>query len=358
MGEDPSQIKEWAPLLMDGRDPAQKVAATWAYEGTDVDFGALTKGLVKAFIQKQGEVYLHHSVKSCKKQSDGKWLMKIVKHDLSNDYKLVKTPFVCVGAGGFALNILRTARVPQVRGYGAFPISGLALVCSKPEICGQHFAKVYAQAECGAPPMSVPHLDTRVINGQNYTLFAPFAGFSPRFLKTGGLCDLPLSIRLGSLPTMTSAGLKNLGLTVFLLKELLATKKAQLAALRKFYPNANPADWVFVTQGQRVCIMKPTKSACAGMLQFGTEVVATDDGSLTGLLGASPGASTTTTIALDMLQKCFPQKMDEWKPKLCDMIPSYHVHEKGLSKNLEGKKEVHETYVENAERTAKILQIE
>jgi len=354
--EDPKKIREWAPLLMNGRDPKEKVAATRAVEGTDIDFGALTKGLVKAFNDLHGEVYLRHKVQWCKKQKDGTWLLKIQKADLWHEYKLVKAKFVCVGAGGNALNILRGAGIPEVKGYGAFPISGLALVCSKPEICKQHHAKVYAQAECGAPPMSVPHLDTRVINGQNYTLFAPFAGFSPRFLKTGSLLDFPCSIRPGALPTMVVAGLKNFGLTIFLAKELMASKSAQLKALRRFYPDADPKDWSMVVQGQRVCIMRPTKDTM-GMLQFGTEVVATKDGSMTGLLGASPGASTTVSIALDMLAKCFPDQMQGWHNDLVRMVPSYEYHEEGLSKGSQGKMEVHEKYLRQMARTARILNI-
>ena len=44
--------------------------------------------------------------------------------------------------------------------------------------------KVYGKAEVGAPPMSVPHLDTRFVNGEKIITIWTFAGFSPKFLKT------------------------------------------------------------------------------------------------------------------------------------------------------------------------------
>jgi len=258
-------------------------------------------------------------------------------------YKLVKAKFVCVGAGGMALTMMRKAGMKEVRGYGAFPISGQWLVCQKPEVSGQHNSKVYGQASVGAPPMSVPHLDARIINGKTYTLFGPYAGWSPRFLKSGSLSDWFLSVLscdgLKALLPMSCAGLKNIDLVAYLVGELTSSNKQMMASLLRYYPKANPKDWYIVNAGQRVCIMKPIAPAgspdgtvgplCSGFLQFGTEVVTNHDKTITGLLGASPGASTTTTISINILEKCFPDKMQGWMPTIKKMVPSYNPEKPG-----------------------------
>jgi len=350
--EDYEQIKEWAPLLMEGRDPNGKYAATYAAEGSDVNFGALTRALFKAFTEKGGHLYTKHTVKKLKKQKDGSWLVKIKKNDMGIGYKWVKAKFVCVGAGGNALDLLRAAGCKEVSGYGAFPISGQWLVCQNDKVAAAHSAKVYGQASTGAPPMSVPHLDARIIDGKKYTLFGPYAGWSPRFLKTGSLTDWFASVLscsgIKALLPMSCAGLKNIDLVLYLFGELTASRRHMMSSLLKYYPEADPADWGLVDAGQRVCIMKPMQPGklCTGFLQFGTEVVATEDGSMTGLLGASPGASTTVTITLGILNKCFKENMAEWTPKILEMIPSYHPKDQGYDTDKA---------VEGQTRTAKIL---
>jgi malate dehydrogenase (quinone) len=350
--EDFDQIKKWAPLLMEGRDPNGKYAATYAPEGSDVNFGSLTRSLLEQFQKKGGMLYMSHNVTSLKKQKDGTWLVKISKDDMGRGYKLVKAKFVCVGAGGNALTMLRKAGCKEVLGYGAFPISGQWLVCQNPKVAAVHNTKVYGQATVGAPPMSVPHLDSRVIDGKEYTLFGPYAGWSPRFLKSGSLSDWFLSVLscpgLKALPPMTCAGLKNIDLVFYLGGELVASRRTMMASLLRYYPQADPADWTLVTAGQRVCIMKPVEPGklLSGFLQFGTEVVATQDGSMTGLLGASPGASTTVTITLGILNKCFPDKIKDWNSKIQEMVPSYNPADGGY---------ITEKAVAGQKRTAKIL---
>jgi malate dehydrogenase (quinone) len=348
--EDPAVIKKWSPLLMEGRDTSTPIAATYSPEGSDVNFGSLTRELLEQYMKKGGSLFMGHTVSKLKKQKDGTWLVKIKKDDMGLGYKLVKAKFVCVGAGGNALSMLREAGCKEVFGYGAFPISGQWLVCQNPKVAAAHNTKVYGQASVGAPPMSVPHLDARIIDGKEYTLFGPYAGWSPRFLKSGSLSDWFLSVLscpgLKAIPPMAVAGLKNLDLVMYLGGELMASKRTMFASLLRYYPQADPADWTLVTAGQRVCIMKPTSHIFTGFLQFGTEVVATQDGSMTGLLGASPGASTTVTICLGMLNKCFPDKIKGWTPKILEMVPSYNPADGGY---------VTEKAVEGQQRTAKTL---
>merc|ERR1712066_609941 len=236
----------------------------------------------------------------------------------------VRSKFVFVGAGGWALLLLQKSKIPEIRGFMGFPISGEFLVCQNPDVVDKHPSKVYGKAAIGAPPMSVPHLDKRIISGKHMLLFGPFAGFSPRYLKTGSLLDLFKSIRPHNLIPAAAAGLQNLDLTVYLVKQLLATDNHKFAELKNFVPTAKPEDWLLVTAGQRVQIMKKDPKKI-GILQFGTEVVASADGSICGLLGASPGASTAVQVALDVLSKCFSTngKFERWTPKLKTMIESY-----------------------------------
>merc|ERR1711920_1212388 len=265
-----------------------------------------------------------HTVTGLRKEKDGRWLCTVAANDLGAGKRQVRAKFVFVGAGGWALLLLQKSRIPEIRGFMGFPISGEFLVCQNPEVVKKHPNKCYGKAAIGAPPMSVPHLDRRNIGGKEMILFGPFAGFSPRYLKTGSLLDLLKSIRPHNLIPAAAAGLQNLDLTVYLVKQLLASDDQKFAELLNFVPNAKPEDWLLVTAGQRVQIMKKDPKKI-GILQFGTEVVAAADGSICGLLGASPGASTAVQVALDVLAKCFGEKgtFTKWTPKIQEMIPSY-----------------------------------
>ena len=274
--EDYAKMKQWCPLMMEGRKPGDKIALTRSDVGTDVDFGALTKELGKAFLQKGGNLLLFHSVTGLKKEADGRWLLTIKKNDLGAKTQKVRAKFVFVGAGGWALLMLQKSGIPEIRGFMGFPISGEFLVCQNPEVVEKHPNKVYGKAAIGAPPMSVPHLDKRIISGKHMLLFGPFAGFSPRYLKTGSLLDLVKSVKLHNLIPAAAAGLQNLDLTVYLVKQLLASDNKKFSELQRFVPNARPEDWCMVTAGQRVQIMKKDPKK-VGILQFGTEVVSAAD---------------------------------------------------------------------------------
>ena len=320
--EDPAVIAEWAPLLFAGRTGDEPVAATRSLAGTDVDFGALTNLMLEPLIA-SGAVTLELGVevRKIKKLANGVWKVSGKNRDNGAGY-LATAPFVFVGAGGQALTLLQRSKIDEIKGFGGFPVSGEFWHTTAPEVVSQHKAKVYGKAAVGAPPMSVPHLDTRVVNGEAAVMFGPYAGFSPRFLKNGSLFDIFKSIRLHNLLPMISVGLKELGLVKYLITELLASKKKQLVSLQEYFPDAKMEDWTKITAGQRVQVIKKVPGK-GGVLQFGTEVITAKDGSIAGLLGASPGASTAPSIMLEIIEKCFADKMDDWRPALEKMIPSY-----------------------------------
>jgi malate dehydrogenase (quinone) len=319
--EDASVIRSWAPVLIPGRKKSQPIAATRSLAGTDVDFGSMTRYLIDGLIARGAEFEAESRVTKIKRQKDGLWHISY-RQEVGQTPLELTARFVFVGAGGYALGLLQKAGIPEIKGFGGFPVSGEFLRTDNPEVVARHQAKVYGKAAVGAPPMSVPHLDTRVVDGVPSLMFGPYAGFSPKFLKTGSWLDLFASIRLGNLIPMIAAGASNLPLVGYLIGQLAASKKAKFAALQEFFPDADPKDWYRIVAGQRVqVIAKDSKKG--GVLKFGTEVIASADGSIAGLLGASPGASTATPIMLSLLEKCFPDRMDRWRPKFLEMVPTY-----------------------------------
>lgn len=321
--DDPAVVAEWAPLLVAERDGDEPVAATRATSGTDVDFGALTEQLVDHLVANGTQLYLEHEVKNLRRTKDGRWRLTVKDRSWNAPKRrsTVEARFVFVGAGGGALPLLQAAGIPEAKGYGGFPISGEFLRTDDPELVAQHQAKVYGKADVGSPPMSVPHLDTRVVDGKSYLMFGPYAGFSPKYLKKGKYLGLFTSLRAHNLGSMVGAGLKNLDLTQYLVGQLLASPETKFTALQGFMPTAHPKDWETITAGQRVQVIKKDKDG-KGVLEFGTEVIAAADGSIAGLLGASPGASTAVPAMIDVLERCFPQRFAAWRPQLATMIPS------------------------------------
>ena len=324
--EEPDQLKEWMPLVMEGRDRSQPVAATRMEIGTDVNFGSLTRCMFN-YLQETPGVHLHfgQEVRKLKQQEDGRWQLKI-KELATGEKRKIKAKFVFIGAGGGSLPLLLKSDIPEGKGFGGFPVSGQWLVCTNPAVIEQHQAKVYGKAAVGSPPMSVPHLDTRIINGKKALLFGPYAGFSTKFLKSGSFMDLPLSIKANNLRPMLIAGIKNIPLTRYLINEVRQSPNDRMASLRAFVPQARMEDWKLEVAGQRVQVIKkhPTQG---GILEFGTEVVNSADGSIAALLGASPGASTAVSIMLNLLERCFNHRLqsEAWQTKLRQMIPSYGI---------------------------------
>ncbi|MFB8004998.1 malate dehydrogenase (quinone) [Nocardia sp. NPDC056000] len=317
--EDPAVIAEWAPLLMEGRDRGEPIAATRYAAGTDVDFGALTESLTRVMVEVGAQVHLSHEVTGLCRDAEGIWTITGRNRKAKQRFT-VRARFVFVGAGGYALKLLQKARIPEVRGYAVFPFGAQFLRTDNPEVVARHEAKIYSQAALGAPPMSVPHLDKRIVDGQESLLFGPYATFSTRLLKHGQLSDLFTTLRLGNIVVLLAVGLQNIGLVRYLIGQLLSTRTRKFAQLQRFYPNARPADWHLIHAGQRAQLVKPDPRTI-GVLTFGTELVTGAEGTIAGLLGASPGASTAPAIMTGLLQRCFPTHHQEWEPTLHEMMP-------------------------------------
>ncbi len=322
--EDHKTLAEWVPLMMKDRDAKEPIAISKIDAGTDVNFGALTNMLFDHLEQQGVQMEYRRSVEGLKQRSDGRWEVK-VRNLVSGETQRHTAKFVFLGAGGGSLHLLQKSGIPEGKGIGGFPVSGLFLVCNNPKVAEQHFGKVYGKASVGAPPMSVPHLDTRFIDNQRSLLFGPFAGFSPKFLKTGSMMDLITSVKPGNVVNMLSAGMKEMALTKYLVEQLMLSKEQQVEELRAFIPDAKVDEWDTVVAGQRVQVIKETEAGGKGTLQFGTELITAQDGSIAALLGASPGASTAVHVMINLLNKCFPERADEWQAKFKEMIPSYGV---------------------------------
>jgi len=271
---------------------------------------------------KDVKLYFNQEVRDLQKEVDGAWTIT-VKNLITHDTVETTADFVFIGAGGGSLPLLQKSDIKEAEGYGGFPISGQWLRCTNEEIIVQHAAKVYGKASVGSPPMSVPHLDTRIIDGKKQLLFGPFAGFSTKFLKNGSYFDLPKSIEWHNMFPILAAGWHNLPLTKYLIQQVTQSPQDRLHALQEYYPNAKMEDWELVIAGQRVQVIKKDEKD-GGVLEFGTELVCAGDGTLAALLGASPGASTAVPVMINVLKKCFGENFnsDDWQVKLKEIIPT------------------------------------
>jgi len=322
--EDFDEISKWIPLMMKNRSREDKIAVTRMEIGTDVNFGAITRGMITYLETLDGvTVHLGQEIQDLTYQVNNTWKIEIEDLESKKEYA-VTSDFVFIGAGGGSLMLLEKTDIPEGRGYGGFPISGQWLRCTNEEVIKQHEAKVYGKAAEGSPPMSVPHLDTRMMGGKRALLFGPYAGFSTKFLKNGSYLDLPLSLEVDNIWPMISAGIQNFKLTKYLVKQVMQSPEDRFEALQKYYPEAKFEDWELAIAGQRVQIIKKDEEE-GGVLKFGTEVVTDKKGTLAALLGASPGASTAVSIMLNLLETCFPEQMKTkiWQETIKEMIPTF-----------------------------------
>jgi malate dehydrogenase (quinone) len=326
--EDHAVLRQWMPLVMEGRHADEKVAATRIPFGSDVDFGSLTRNLVSSLENREEfELLLSHEVSELKKSNDGRWIVKL-KNRATGENTTINAGFVFLGAGGGALPLLQKSDIEESEGYGGFPVSGQWLICKDEEAIHHHHAKVYGKAAIGAPPMSVPHLDTRIINGKPALLFGPFAGFTTKFLKAGSVLDLFKSVRGGNLLPMMNVGMKNMDLTKYLISEVMQSHEDRMDSLRAYFPHARSDNWTLADAGQRVQIIKKDGTN-GGKLEFGTELVAAKDGSLAALLGASPGASVAVQAMIEVIERCLSDRLNtrgpdaDWQARLKEWIPSY-----------------------------------
>ncbi|MBT0723143.1 malate dehydrogenase (quinone) [Rosenbergiella sp. S61] len=321
---DQQQIKKWAPLIIDGRDPAQKVAATWTPLGTDVNYGEITRQLVST-LQKKPEFTLELStqVTEFTRQDDNSWLVT-VENRTTGEKHSIHAKYVFIGAGGASLKLLQKTGIPEAENYGGFPVGGSFLVTENPAITAQHTAKVYGQASVGAPPMSVPHLDTRYLDGKKVVLFGPFATFSTKYLKNGSLLDLFSATTTHNVIPMAHVGVDNFDLVKYLIGQVMLSDEDRFNALKEYFPEAKQADWKLWQAGQRVQIVKKDADK-GGVLKLGTEIVTDQQKTIAALLGASPGASTAAPIMLNVIEKLFPQqvKTPQWQARIKQVVPSY-----------------------------------
>lgn len=317
--DDKDEFARRLPLMAAKRDFSDPVALNWTQAGTDVDFGSLSRQLIGYTATHGMTTLFGHDVRDLHKESDGSWTVKVVNRRTRAKSK-INAKFVFVGAGGGALPLLQKAGIPEAHGFGGFPVGGAFLRTGNPELAAAHQAKVYGLPPLGAPPMSVPHLDTRVINHKSWLLFGPFAGWSPKFLKQGKVTDLPLSVKPNNLASMLGVGLTETGLLKYLIGQLLLSESARVDTLREFAPSAVDSDWELDIAGQRVQVIR--RKGAGGVLEFGTTVLTAGDGTIAGLLGASPGASTAVPAMLEVMERCFADQYQSWLPKLKEMVPS------------------------------------
>lgn len=317
--DDKDEFARRLPLMAAKRDFSAPVALNWTQAGTDVDFGSLSRQLIGYTATNGMTTLFGHDVRDLHKESDGSWTVKVVNRRTRAKSR-INAKFVFVGAGGGALPLLQKAGIPEAKGFGGFPVGGAFLRTGNPELAAAHQAKVYGLPPLGAPPMSVPHLDTRVINHKSWLLFGPFAGWSPKFLKQGKVTDLPLSVKPNNLASMLGVGLTETGLLKYLIGQLLLSESARVDTLREFAPSAVDSDWELDIAGQRVQVIR--RKGAGGVLEFGTTVLTAGDGSIAGLLGASPGASTAVPAMLEVMERCFADQYQGWLPKLKEMVPS------------------------------------
>ena len=321
---DQQQIKKWAPLIIEGRDPAQKVAATWTPLGTDVNYGEITRQLVGTLQKQPGfTLELSTQVTEFTRQDDNSWLVT-VENRTTGEKHSIHAKYVFIGAGGASLKLLQKTGIPEAENYGGFPVGGSFLVTENPAITAQHTAKVYGQASVGAPPMSVPHLDTRYLDGKKVVLFGPFATFSTKYLKNGSLLDLFSATTTHNVMPMAHVGVDNFDLVKYLIGQVMLSDEDRFNALKEYFPEAKQSDWKLWQAGQRVQIVKKDADK-GGVLKLGTEIVTDQQKTIAALLGASPGASTAAPIMLNVIEKLFPHqvKTPQWQARIKQVVPSY-----------------------------------
>jgi malate dehydrogenase (quinone) len=318
--EDPDEFARRLPLMAAKRDFSEPIALNWAADGTDVDFGALTRQLIGFCVRNGTTALFGHEVGNLSRQSDGSWTL-LIRNRRTGEKRKLKAKFVFVGAGGDALPLLQKSGIKEVKGFAGFPIGGRFLRADNPALTATHRAKVYGIPAPGAPPLGALHLDLRFVNGKSWLVFGPYAGWSPKFLKHGHFSDLPRSIKPNNMLSMLGVGITQLTLINYLISQLRLSEPDRVHVLREFAPSAVDSDWELTVAGQRVQVIRRNKRK-GGVLEFSTTAVGSADGGIAGLLGGSPGASTAVPIMLDVLQHCFADRYQSWVPTLKEMVPS------------------------------------
>jgi len=318
--DEPDEFARRLPFMAAGRDFSEPTALNWAAHGTDVDFGALSRQLIGYCVRHGATALFGHEVRNLTRQSDGSWTLLITNRRTRQKRRL-NARFVFVGAGGDALPLLQKSGIEGVKGFAGFPIGGRFLRADNPVLTAAHRAKVYGTPAPGAPPLGALHLDLRFVQGKPWLVFGPYAGWSPKFLKHGRITDLPRSVKPDNVVSMLGVALTEVTLVTYLLGQLWLSESDRMRVLREFAPSARESDWELTVAGQRVQVIRRDRRK-GGVLDFGTTVLASADGSIAGLLGGSPGASTAVAAMLDVLRRCFAGRYPSWLPRLKEMVPS------------------------------------
>ncbi|WP_158016160.1 malate dehydrogenase (quinone) [Mycobacterium basiliense] len=317
---DPDEFARLLPLMAAKRDFSKPVALNWAQDGTDVDFGSLARQLIGFCVRSGATALFGHEVRQLSQESDGKWTLT-VGNRRTGEKRKITAKFVFVGAGGHALPLLQKSGIKEIKGFAGFPIGGRFLRASNPALTAAHGAKVYGVPSPGAPPLGALHLDLRFVNGRSWLVFGPYAGWSPKFLKHGHFSDLPRSITRNNVLSMLGVGVSQRRLVSYLVGQLQLSAPDRVGMLREFVPSAVDSDWELTVAGQRVQVIRRDQRK-GGVLEFNTTMVSDSDGSIAGLLGGSPGASTAVPIMIEVLQRCFGSRYQTWLPTLKEMVPS------------------------------------
>lgn len=333
--EDPDEFARRLPFMAANRDFSEPIALSWAQDGTDVDFGSLSRQLIGFCVRNGTTALFGHEVSNLSRQSDGSWTLTVSNRRTGERRKL-SAKFVFVGAGGDTLPLLQKSGINEVKGFAGFPIGGRFLRADNPALTAAHRAKVYGLPPPGAPPLGALHLDQRLVNGKSWLVFGPYAGWSPKFLKHGHISDLPRSVQPNNVLSMLGVGVHEMKLVNYLIGQLRLCAPDRVHALREFAPSAVDSDWGMTVAGQRVQLIRRDRRK-GGVLEFSTAVLGSADGSIAGLLGGSPGASTAVPAMLEVLQRCFAHRYQSWLPMLKEMVPSLGVE---LSREAELYEEV------------------
>ena len=321
--DDPAELAEWTPLMMAGRDPRQLVAATRSAAGTDVNFGALTRMLLEDAADRGVAVHCQparHEPRPARPTAAGR---SPCRDTVTGERRTVRRPVRLRRRRRRRAAAAAEGGHPGDRRASAASRSAASSCAPAPPSWSQHQAKVYGQAAVGAPPMSVPHLDPRVIDGDHSLMFGPYAGFSPKFLKAGSMFDLPRSVKPNNLGSMLGVARTELALTRYLVNELLQSGADRHQTLRAFVPDGRRAR--LGDDHRRPA--RPGHQAGPGdrprrapVRHRGRRRRRRHDRRPARRL---PGASTAVSAMLDLLERCFPDRMPAWRPALQEAIPSY-----------------------------------
>ncbi|NMT64961.1 malate:quinone oxidoreductase [Marinobacter orientalis] len=315
--EDFDEIKSWIPYTMEERPRHEKMAATVIETGTDVNFGALTEQMAEYAVNDLGvRIEYGTHVRRVHRSPTGRWVIEAVSKGVPVQHK---ADVLFVGAGGGAFPLLKRSHLPFRSRFAGFPVGGRFLQAQISEEQARYYtAKTYGKAKVGAPPMSVPHLDLRVVDGKHYLLFGPFASFKPVLERGRGFFDYLTSIRLHDIPGLLNVALEHFPLVKYLVSESFKGEKSMFEELDSFAPGLSKKfDWKPIAAGQRVQIIKD------GDLQMGTEIVVSKDKTYGTLLGASPGASVSPEVMLRCLEQLLPSifSKEEARKKKQEMFP-------------------------------------